>query len=308
MFFSASGGTPMPGRFTSPRHAAGQGVAIEARPALAYPQWQGESLTDRSLVLWPEQGFGDLIQFSRFAAPLKDRGLHRLTLVCDPVIAPLMQCLDHVDRIVTDVDSLPPHDYWSFIASLPLWLQTTVETIPNTLPYLLAATPLVEHWRRRLPGAGMKIGLVWKGSPAHTNDADRSLPTIDVLAPLWSIPGTSFISLQKGRGEDDAEQWAAHHSLTLLGADIRDFADTAAIVTQLDLVICVDTSIAHLAGALGKPCWVLLPAFGLDWRWLQDGSDSPWYPGSLRLFRQVERGDWSRTIDNVVAALHGWLA
>jgi hypothetical protein len=147
---------------------------------------------------------------------------------------------------------------------------------------------------------------VWKGAPGHKNDNNRSLPELATLAPLWSVPGVTFISLQKGRGEDDPWLLSKVRPVTNLGPDLKDFADTAAVVAQLDLVICVDTAIAHLAGALGKSCWVLLPALYPDWRWLLDRSDSPWYPGVVRLFRQTVHGDWGAVIEQLVQALEGW--
>jgi ADP-heptose:LPS heptosyltransferase len=147
------------------------------------------------------------------------------------------------------------------------------------------------------------VGLVWKGRSEHKNDANRSLPGLHTFAPLWSVPGVTFISLQKGQGEEEANAPPAGQPIAPLGSGIKDFADSAAIVAQLDLVISVDTAIAHLTGALGKPCWVLLPAFGTtDWRWLQEREDSPWY-ASMRLFRQQDPGDWERPVKRIYQAL-----
>jgi hypothetical protein len=272
-------------------------------PQLPFSQWRGESLQGKSLLLWPEQGFGDYVQFIRYASLLKDRGLSRLTVRCPAPLKALLQTAAGVDQVITDADPVSPHDYWSFPLSLPLHFGTTVETIPVSLPYLQAPPDRRERWSKRLPN-GFKVGLVWKGSTAHSNDGNRSLPGLATLTPLWSIPGITFVSLQKGAGEDEAR--CTELPIVDLGSDIRDFADTAAIVEQLDLVICVDTAVAHVAGALGKPCWVLLPAIGCDWRWMRDRSDSPWYPGALRLFRQKERGDWSGVVDEMVSALAGF--
>jgi hypothetical protein len=202
---------------------------------------------------------------------------------------------------------LPPHDYWTFPLSLPLHFNTTVETIPAALPYLSAPPERLSRWQKCLSMDGLKVGLVWKGSAAHINDANRSLPGLSTLAPLWSVPGVTFVSLQKGQGEDEAATPPTGQPVLHLGSDISDFADTAAIVSQLDLVICIDTAIAHLAGALNKPCWVLLPALGTDWRWLQERSDSPWYPDAMRLFRQTKSGDWTSTIDDVARELRSWV-
>ncbi|MDO8774117.1 MAG: tetratricopeptide repeat-containing glycosyltransferase family protein [Burkholderiaceae bacterium] len=280
-------------------------VAVKV-PDLSYPQWQGESLVGKSLVIWPEQGFGDYIQFVRYVSLLKARGVSRLTLVCSPPLSVLLATVEGVDAVVTDLAQLPAHDYWSFVMSLPLHCATTADTIPvEPMPYVHAPPSRVAQWSERLPAAGLKVGLVWKGNSNHKNDSHRSLPDLACLAPLWSVPDVAFISLQKGQGEEDASQPPVGQSLVALGAQMQDFADSAAIVSQLDLVICVDTAIAHVAGALGKPCWVLLPAIGTDWRWLLDRTDSPWYP-SIRLFRQSDLEDWSQTVDEVAGAFKTW--
>lgn len=275
-------------------------------PALPYDQWRGEPLNGKSLLLWPEQGYGDYIQFVRFANVLKDRGLSRLTVFCTTPLADLLASVDGVDAVVTDATSIPLHDYWSFPMSIPLHVGTTLENIPSTSPYLRALPQWLARWKNQLPASGRTVGLVWKGSALNRNDAQRSLPGLQTLAPLWSIPDITFISLQQELGEEDAKQVSVDTPLIALGAEIKDFTDTAAIVAQLDLVICVDTAIAHLAGAMGKECWVLLPMLGTDWRWLHDRSDSPWYPRRLRLFRQLKPGDWNTVISNVVTALAEW--
>jgi tetratricopeptide (TPR) repeat protein len=280
-------------------------VAVKV-PNLSYPQWQGESLAGKSLVIWPEQGFGDYIQFVRYVPLLKARGVSRLTLVCSPPLSVLLATVEGVDAVVTDLTQLPGHDYWSFVMSLPLHCATTADTIPvEPMPYVQALPSRVAQWCERLPATGLKVGLVWKGSSGHKNDSNRSLPGLASLLPLWSVPGVTFISLQKGQCEEEALHPPAGQAIVALGAQMEDFADTAAIVSQLDLVICVDTAIAHVAGALGKPCWVLLPAMGTDWRWLLDRTDSPWYP-SVRLFRQTNLEDWSETVDEVASALKTW--
>ena len=280
-------------------------VTVKA-PDLAYPQWQGESLAGKSLVIWPEQGFGDYIQCARYVPLLKARGVSHLTLVCSPPLSVLLATVEGVDAVVTDMAQLPAHDYWSFVMSLPLHCATTADNIPVApMPYVHALPSRVAQWCERLPATGLKIGLVWKGNPGHKNDANRSLPSLASLTPLWSVPGVTFISLQKGQGEEEAMQPPAGQPIVALGAGMKDFADSAAIVSQLDLIICVDTAIAHVAGALGKPCWVLLPAMGTDWRWLLDRTDSPWYP-SVRLFRQTDLEGWSETVSQVADALKTW--
>ena len=152
------------------------------------------------------------------------------------------------------------------------------------------------------------VGLVWKGNKQHKNDSNRSLSSLEILKPLWDIKSVVFVSLQKGAGEDEAESAAKKGELIHLGDKIQDFTDTAAIISQLDLVICVDTAIAHLTGALNKPCWVLLPESDTDCRWLLERDDSPWYPDVMRLFRQKKAGDWESVVSNVVRALKKKLA
>lgn len=278
-------------------------------PSVPYPQWQGEPLTGKSLVIWPEQGFGDEIQFARYIPLLKTRGVSRVTLVCKSPLKALLGTLESVDAVVSQSETalLPFHDYWTFSMSLPLHFATTVETIPAKLPYLSALPARLDLWRGRLPSGRLKVGLAWKGSAGHKNDTNRSLPSLSTLAPLWSVRGVTFVSLQKGQGEEEAVAPPAGQPIVHMGSGIQDFADTAAIVAQLDLVICIDTVIAHLAGALGIPSWVLLPASGTDWRWLREQTDSPWYPGVMRLFRQMKAGDWASTIGEVAQALETWV-
>jgi len=274
-------------------------------PDLPFPQWHGEPLIGKSLLIWPEQGMGDEIQFARYIPMLKQSGVSRITLVCKSPLVRLLKTVDGVDVVISESDkeSLPQHDYWTFPLSLPLHFATTIETIPSKIPYLSALPEWQARWHKQLTSGKLKVGLVWKGNKLHKNDANRSLPSIASLAPLWSVPDVTFISLQKGAGEEEGATPPIDQPLLHLGSDISDFADSAAIVAQLDLVICIDTAIAHLSGALNKPCWVLLPAIGLDWRWLYDRSDSPWYPGAMRLFRQQTTEDWASTIEAVTQEL-----
>ncbi len=270
-------------------------------PELTYPQWQGESLVGKSLLIWHEQGFGDCIQFVRYAPLLKERGVSCLTLACIQPLKTLLETVAGVDAVIADVEAIAPHDYWVFTLSLPLHFGTGLDTIPGTC-YLHALPAREELWRERLQKENFKVGLAWKGNADNKNDANRSLPGLTTLAPLWFIPEVSFISLQKGQGEDEANNPPKDQPIISLGSEIGDFADSAAIVEQLDMVICVDTSIAHLAGAMNKPCWVLLPAMGTDWRWLRDCEDSPWYP-SMRLFRQKVAGKWDEPVERIRQAL-----
>ncbi len=274
-------------------------------PALSFPRWQGEDVRGKSIVIWPEQGMGDEIQSMRYVSLLKSAGAARVTVVCKVPLKALFHSVPGVDAVIdeTEAQELAAHDFWEFQMSLPLRFATDLATIPSALPYLAADKTKQRSWSDRLPASGVKVGLVWKGSATHKNDANRSLSGLAQLAPLWSVPGVTFVSLQKGQGEDEAADPPAGQPLLHLGSRIEDFSDAAAIVSQLDLVICVDTGIAHLAGALGTPCWVLLPAIGTDWRWLMAREDSPWYPGALRLFRQTAGKDWPRAVGRMVEAL-----
>jgi tetratricopeptide (TPR) repeat protein len=275
-------------------------------PKLPFPKWEGEEPAGTSIMVWAEQGFGDEIQFVRYLPLLKARGVSKLTLVCKDELQRLFQDADlGADQVLTlrETAALPPHDYWVFLLSLPRLLgSATPAGIPAALPYLAATPERTSRWSERLPAGGIRVGLTWKGSVLHRNDAHRSLPGLACLAPLWSVPGVTFIALQKDAGELLAEP--PGQPLLDLGSELEDFADSAAVVAQLDLVICVDTSMCHLAGALGTPCWVMLPYYATDWRWMVGREDSPWYPEVLRLFQQQKPGDW----DGVVAAVTRALA
>jgi tetratricopeptide (TPR) repeat protein len=269
-------------------------------PALTFPQWSGESLEERSILILPEQGYGDEIQFVRYLSELKQRGASRITLLCKTPLKRLFSTLDTIDRIITSVEEIEEHDYWSFLLSLPLHMNTTLDTIPAQLPYLSVNEAWINH--RITHNDTFHVGIVWRGSASHDNDHNRSLSTLSMLEPLWKITGTTFFGLQKELSAEDAAL-LRNTPIIDLSASMEDFADTAALISQLDLVICVDTAVAHLCGALAKPCWVLLPYTLCDWRWLQKREDSPWYPNVMRLFRQNSPNEWNKTIQEVADAL-----
>lgn len=274
---------------------------------LGCPRWQGEAVAGKSILIVYEAGHGDVIQFCRYADVLKAQGAATITMVCHPPLKALLEGLASVDAVVPFDEKIPDGwDFWTPLLSIPYHCKTDIDTIPARIPYLAAPPGLIEKWAALLPAGGVRVGLVWKGSPQFENDADRSLPSLDVLAPLGSVAEVSFISLQKGAGEDEAMRPPDGLHLTYIGSQLTDFAETAAAVMNLDLVICVDTAVAHLAGALGKPCWVLLPDYKTDWRWLTDRTDSPWYPGNMRLFRQPATGDWGAVVAEVAIALEQW--
>jgi hypothetical protein len=272
---------------------------------VAGPAWRGEALDGRSILIGPEGGNGDIIQFARYARELKQRGAGRVGLICPLALTVLMNSLDGIDEVIAMDAPLQgtAWDCWVSLMSLPFLCQTRLDAIPASLPYLRAPAVLVTRWRESLPTQGLRVGLVWRGNAEFQNDEERSLPSLNLLAGLADIPGVRFVSLQKGAGEEEATGSALGSALLQPGTGIDSFADTAAIVQHLDLVISVDTAVAHLAGALGKPCWVLLPHHLTDWRWLEQRTDSPWYPGAMRLFRQAARGKWTPVIAQVREAL-----
>ncbi|MBS1187155.1 MAG: repeat-containing protein [Burkholderiaceae bacterium] len=269
------------------------------------PRWQGEALAGKSLLIGFEAGHGDMIQLCRYVPLLKAQGAARVDLLCHPGLVRLFETLDGVDDVRSCAEDLPAAGwhFWTPPFSIPFHLKTRLETIPAKLPYLHADAARAEQWRQRLPAGGLRVGLAWKGNPLYENDADRSLPNLNLLSPLRDVPGMQFISLQKGAGEGETEQFAAEWPLCNFGPELEDFADTAGLIANLDLVISVDTAVAHLAGALGKRCWLLLPDYMTDWRWLTGRDDTPWYPGVTRLFRQSQKRDWAETIAQVKLAL-----
>lgn len=268
-------------------------------------RWQGEALSGKSLVIGYEAGHGDMIQFYRYALVLKERWSVSITLVCHPALKRLFKMQGTLDQVLSFEDNIPQigWDYWTPLMSLPYRCETRIETIPAAIPYLKAPADLVKKWKKKLPENRLCVGLVWKGNPKFENDADRSIPSLRMLVPLGGVLNIQFISLQKRAGEEEAENPPAGLPLIHLGGQIQDFADTAAIVASLDLVICVDTAIAHLAGAMGKSCWVLLPYYMTDWRWMSGRSDSPWYPKNARLFRQSATAEWGSVIEEIAQAL-----
>ncbi|WP_301100826.1 glycosyltransferase family 9 protein [Propionivibrio sp.] len=279
---------------------------------LACPRWRGESLQGKSLLIGFEAGHGDMIQFCRYAAVLKAQGAGEISLLCHPALKTLFATVAGVDTVIAFDEALPTSswDFWTPPFSIPFYCQTRLDTIPASLPYLRADSSRREYWSALLlrdsSPAEVRVGLVWKGNPVFENDDQRSLPALDRLAPLGASTGVRFFSLQKGAGEEEAAQPPAGLQLVNLGPQLADFADTAAVIENLDLVISVDTAVAHLTGALGKPCWLLLPDYKTDWRWLAERTDSPWYPGVMRLFRQPCMGDWTSVLDEVSCALRGF--
>jgi tetratricopeptide (TPR) repeat protein len=265
------------------------------------PPWLGEApLAGLTIVLHAEQGLGDTVQFVRYVPRLAQMGA-RVVLEVQPVLKELFRGLDGLATVVGRGEPLPPYDAHCPLGSLPLALKTDISNIPTEIPYLRASEAALQKWRPRLEALpSPRIALAWSGNVSHPNDRNRSL-SLAQLDPLLSVPGASFISVQRELRDGEAETLARDPRILNLGPELNDFSDTAAVLTLADLVISVDTAVAHLAGALGRPAFVLVP-FQPDWRWMLDRDNSPWYP-AMRLFRQTTIGDWDSVIARVRAAL-----
>lgn len=269
-------------------------------PAFGEPEWQGEPLDGRTLLLFAEYGLGDALHFVRYVPMVAARG-GRIVLQVQPALAVLLRQLPDV-TVVARGEPLPPFDLQLPLMSLPRIFGTTLLTVPADIPYLLADPAKVSRWRAALADVtALKVGVAWAGNIKHKGDRQRSLSAEAVL-PRLVMPGVQLYSLQKEPRPDDAPVLAA------LGGDVvdlapalSDFTDTAAAIAALDLVVAVDTSVAHLAGALGRPVWMLTP-YALDWRWLREREDSPWYP-TMRLFRQRRPREWEDPLMRLSAAL-----
>jgi Flp pilus assembly protein TadD len=263
-------------------------------------EWQGESFAGRRLLLFSEQGIGDALQFIRYLPMVAARG-GEIVLQVQSSLVPLLKSLQGV-TVVARGEPLPPLDLQLPLMDLPHVFGTTLDSIPADVPYLHAEKTRIETWRRDFRDvAALKVGVVWAGSATHKGDRYRSLAAEAVL-PRLVMPGVQLYSLQKEPRPADAPVLAGLGSDVIdLAPRLGDFADTAAVTAALDLIISVDTSVVHLAGAMGRPCWVLLP-YAQDWRWLRDREDSPWYP-SLRLFRQQKPQAWDGVLTRVAAEL-----
>lgn len=273
-------------------------------PHLPVPVWEGQPLQGRTILLLGEQGAGDTIQFLRYAALLAGQGA-RVVVATSEALEALVRSVPGVAQVVTDGKQLPKTDYYAHLLDLPALFKTELATIPARIPYL-PLPAVTEDLRIPVPaGVRLKVGLAFAGNPRHRGDRLRSIAFQD-LAPLFGIEGAAFYSLQVGQPlPAEAKPYLDCGLLTDLAPRLQSFADTAAVMSQLDLVISVDTALVHLAGAIGKPAWVLLP-FAPDWRWMLKRGDTPWYP-TLVLFRQPAANDWRGAIANTAKALKGLL-
>lgn len=277
---------------------------LRVRPA--FPEWNGESVAGCEFLLVGEQGCGDQIQFLRFADWLHKQGATVDVLVSEPV-AVLAAGLKSVRTVFTAMPA-GPYAYWCYMFRMPEHVNLDLQMLPVVMPYLSASGERRELWKTHIDAMSSaakkkRIGFVWAGSPIHPLDRFRSMQ-LDALRPLFAFTDITWFSLQKGGRERDAESLSGEFDVQTLGPEIADFTDTLAILHALDLLITVDTSVAHLAGAAELPVWTLVPA-NTEWRWLTGRTDSPWYP-SMRIFRQRELGDWESVIEDVKCALLDW--
>jgi len=265
------------------------------------PLWDGSDISGRTILLYTEQGLGDAIQFIRYVPFIVQHGA-TIVVECQKELLSLFQNVEGIEQVISAGEQLPLFDVHCPLLSLPLKFGTTLETIPADIPYIKANPLAIQKWKERLADAGqkLKLGLVWAGSPAHKNDRNRSI-LLDTFAPLAQFHNIIFYSLQKGNGSEQAKSPPKEINFIDYTDELHDFSDTAAFIENLDLVISVDTAVAHLAGALGKPVWTVLP-FVPDWRWMLNREDSPWYP-TMRLYRQPSIGDWESVIERVKEGL-----
>jgi tetratricopeptide (TPR) repeat protein len=284
------------------------GDAWQGRARITAPEWAGEPLAGRSIIVFSEQGFGDSLQFIRFAAPLQAMGARVTALVEAPLVGLIRRSFPGIE-VVGSVSASATFDFQAPLMCLPRLLGTTLDTIPADVPYLTADPDAAARWTARLSDyAGPKVGLVWAGAPrkhapvSNAIDRRRSM-ALTQLAPLAGVAGVTFVSLQLGEAAGQLADPPAGLAVVDPTADLKDFGDTAALVETLDLVITVDTSVSHLAGALARPVWVL-SRFDGCWRWL-GREDSPWYP-TARVFHQRAPGDWAEVMARVAAALADW--
>lgn len=292
------------GRFDEGWRAYDARLAIEelggTEAKITLPRWNGRVEPGLRIEVVAEQGLGDTLQFARYLPLLAAAGAVP-TLACDAVLHPVLASLPGALRLVGRGVQDPECTAQFPLASLPQHFGTRPETIPAAVPYLTVDPQGVRQWEDWLgPRQGLRVGVVWAGNPAHTNDRQRSV-ALGKLRPLLELAGISWFSLQLGAGREQLALVPEALRPRDAAQNLRDFGDTAALITALDLVLSVDTSVAHLAGALNRPVWIMLP-FAPDWRWQLEREDSPWYP-SARLFRQSRRGDWSSVLERVARAL-----
>ncbi len=272
-------------------------------PEFRQPAWEGQDIAGKTLLLYPEQGLADALQFSRYAPLLRQRGIRVITLV-QPLLRDLFRQSALFDDVISEGEPLPGFDFHASMLSLPALFGTAIGTVPAEVPYLKAA----EKQRIRIGAHGrtrLKIGIFWGAMPGHPLDRQRSC-SLNQFLTLADNPDVLVFSLQGGPAQKEIEALGATGLIHDAGRGIFDFAEAASVLTQLDLLITIDAPLAHLAGAMGLPAWVMLP-HSADWRWMMQRSDSPWYP-SLRLFRQSEPGEWGPVMSQIRTSLGALLS
>jgi tetratricopeptide (TPR) repeat protein len=264
-------------------------------------RWDGRHVPGKTILVHDEQGLGDTIQFVRYL-PLVRQRCGRVVLETRRELVHLLSCCNSIDEIVVRSSiprPAPLYDHYIPLMSLP----TVFDTMPNgpteCVPYIKAPQSRVDHWQKLLPSKKLKVGIVWAGRPEHANDANRSCPPNN-LEPLFQMKGIEFVGLQKGETEKDIGN-IGYDGFFNWGEQLHDFTDTAGLIANLDVLVTVDTSVAHLAGAMGRPVWLMLP-YVSDWRWLASGSRTPWYP-TMRLYRQPRPKDWPSVVTNLKSSL-----
>jgi Tfp pilus assembly protein PilF len=274
-----------------------------------FPQaiWDGSNLSGKRILLHAEQGLGDTIHFVRYVPLVATRG-GGIILASQKELAPLLRRMPGIEQLITPDDPLPPFDVHCPLPSLPGVFHTTLENLPRQIPYLSPDPAEVETWKSKLrmepADRRLKVGIAWAGRPQHSNDHNRSI-SVDLLRPVIEQQAVArFISLQKGTATSQLRDLPPGVEVLDVSQDLTDFAQTGALLANLDLVITVDTSVAHLAGAMGVEVWVLIPV-NPDWRWMLGREDSPWYP-TMRLFRQQRFGSWDQPIDRLAKALQDY--
>lgn len=272
-------------------------------PKHEQPRWTGQDLKDKTILVCQEQGLGDTIQFIRFIFGLHNAGA-RVILQVNDNLAPLFAGSPVIDQMIDVNDTPTGFDFWIPIMSIPGVMGVTLENLPHQLQYLSARTDLVKFWQEKLgPKKRLRVGFCWSGRPDSWINRHKGMPFETMLDLIKRNPGVEWINLQVECTEEQA-QILEQHGVKNFKGHVRNFADTAAIIHHTDVVIGVDTAVAHLSGALGRPTWIPLNWYGTDWRWLLNRDSSPWYP-SARLFRQPSLGDWSTVIDRIHQYL-GW--
>jgi Flp pilus assembly protein TadD len=267
---------------------------------LAEPLWNGEPLNGQTILIIAEQGLGDTIQFIRYVTLVAQRG-GRVTVACRKPLQRILATCPGVENVLSEKDRIPSFSCYSPLMSLPRVFGTSLYTVPAQVPYLFPDEGLISRWRKEFESTPeFKLGVVWQGNPQHRKDRPRSF-RLNNLEPFSRITGVRLFSLQKGYGAEQISELDGRFQVTDLSVHLDDLVDTAVVLKNLDLLITADTSVAHLAGALGVPTWLAIPA-AADWRWLREREDSPWYP-SLRLFRQRESGAWDELFGRMATTL-----